>query len=68
MPDVPVHGPACQGVESVVEEAAVDAMGGFGGSKSSQRGLGPALEPCTGQVYASGLGARAEHGFLARKA
>jgi hypothetical protein len=26
MPDVPVHGPACQGVESVVEEAAVDAI------------------------------------------
>ena len=51
MPDVPVHGPACQGVESVVED----------GSESS-RGL---LER-TGQVASAG--ARAEHGFLARKA
>ncbi len=48
-----------------VEEAAVDAMGRFGGSL--QRGLGPALEPCTGQACASSLGARAEHGFWARK-
>jgi hypothetical protein len=53
---------------SQVEEAAVDAIGRFGDSKSPQRELGPALVPCTGQACASGLGARAEHGFLARKA
>lgn len=38
MPDVPVHGPACQGVESVVEEAAVDAMGGFVGAAKARSG------------------------------
>jgi insertion element IS1 protein InsB len=50
-----------------VEEAEIDEMWSFVGSKSQQRWLWHAIEHHTGQVFASVFGTREDHVFLARQ-
>jgi insertion element IS1 protein InsB len=57
-----------EGIVHKVEEAEVDEMWSFVGSKSQQRWLWHAIAHDTGQVFASGCGTREDDGFIARKA